>query len=176
VIPKRRRGGDTAPDLRWPATPTDRVVRGAEQVVRRAWTLELLRHRDHGEFEVRAAYDDRDAAYERLAAALRDGDPRRISAAHLDLEAAWDEVRASSAAYEQIRRLLRAELDLLGSATRRCRAAVRIRPPKSGLPAPAAGRASDPSLRDDQLVRTRMSRRLRIFRWLGRLGPRRAAT
>jgi hypothetical protein len=118
MLGRRRTGraaaGDTAPQ----PFADEQAVRRAEEVVRRAWARELLRQRDHLEFAMRVAYEDSNAAYEALASAQRDGDPRRIGVAHAALEGALDAARKSSIACERLRRTLRAELDLLMRATR----------------------------------------------------------
>jgi hypothetical protein len=93
-------------------------VRDAEEIVRRAWGQELFRQRDHMEFALHAAGEDRDTAYRCLAAAQRDGDPRKISAAHIALEQALEAIRKSSVACDRLRPALRAELGLLARAAK----------------------------------------------------------
>jgi hypothetical protein len=93
-------------------------VHGAEEIVRRAWALELLRRRDHMQFAQQAAGDDVNIAYGHLAAAQRDGDPRRIATAHASLERAIEATRASARARDQMRRTLQAEFDLMARAAR----------------------------------------------------------
>jgi len=114
----RSRRGDRlirdAPTL----TADDRAVRGAEEIVRRAWARELLRQCDDAEFAVRMAEDVADDAYRYLSSAQRDGDPRKIAAAHAALERAIEATRESAEAYAQVRRTLRAELNLLTQSTR----------------------------------------------------------
>jgi hypothetical protein len=104
-------------------TPSDAQAAGhavcnAEQFVRGAWELELLRQRGYLQFAVRAAYEDCDAAYRILAEAQRDGDPRKIAAAHIHLEAALGAARTSEIDSDRVRRTLRAELDLLSRTSR----------------------------------------------------------
>jgi hypothetical protein len=114
-----RRGGRAAHSpTPVPAQAAGHAVRDAEQFVRGAWERELLRQRDHMQFALHAAYQDRDTAYACVAEAQRDGDPRKIAAAHAALETALDTARRSAAACDQLRRTLRAERDLLGWAPR----------------------------------------------------------
>lgn len=101
-----------------PLIENENAVRGAEDIVRRAWARELLRRREHTEFELRAASDDEDAAHARLVSAQRDGAPWKIAAAHAALEHAIKTTRASASACDRMRRTLRAELDLLEQAAR----------------------------------------------------------
>jgi phage host-nuclease inhibitor protein Gam len=95
---------------------TDRSVWDAEEIVRRAWTLELFRQQDRLQFAVRAAEHDCDVAHELLAAAQRDGDVRAIATAHYTLEHAMDVALRSASARERIEQALRTELDLLAKA------------------------------------------------------------
>jgi len=90
---------------------TGHAVRSAEEIVHKAWAHELLRHHARLEFTRSADCHDRDTAAERLAAAQRDGDPRKIGAAHIALESALEAVRQSTLACDRIGRTLRAELD-----------------------------------------------------------------
>lgn len=98
--------------------PAENALRGAEEIVRRAWARELLRRRERAQFDLRAATDDEDAARERLASAQRDGEPWMIAAAHAALERAIEASRASTRACDRTRRTLRTELELLEQATR----------------------------------------------------------
>jgi hypothetical protein len=96
----------------------ENALRGAEEIVRRAWARELLRRREYPEFELRAASDDEDAAHARLVSAQRDGAPWTIAAARAALERAVETTRASVRARDRMQRTLRAELDLLEEAAR----------------------------------------------------------
>ncbi len=95
---------------------TDRSVRDAEEIVRRAWRLELLRQQDRLHFAVRAAGHDCDIAHELLAAAQLDGDARAIATAYYTLEQAVDAALRNASACERIQQALREELDLLAKA------------------------------------------------------------
>jgi hypothetical protein len=159
-----------------PPVTTDQSVRDAEEIVRRAWGLELLRQRDHLQFALRAAEHDCDIAHAILAAAQRNGDAHGIAAAHETLEQALEAARRSAVACERIRQALRAELELLANAgnTRMATAAVRRLEHDGSMlttePPPARG------------VLTRGVRRVLVVlpsergvsRWLRRLVMRRA--
>ncbi len=95
-----------------PQGPAYQILRDAQEILRGAWRLELLRHQDHLRFALDAAGRDRDAAYADLVAAQRDGDPRRIGVAHDALERSLEAVRESAAAFERADRTVRAELAL----------------------------------------------------------------
>jgi hypothetical protein len=99
-----------------PLGASDRSVRDAEEIVRQAWRLELLRQRDRMQFALRAADHDVDTAHEVLAAVQRDGDPYAIAAAHDALQQALETARRSAAACERTSQALRTELDLLAGA------------------------------------------------------------
>jgi hypothetical protein len=89
---------------------SDRAVRVAEEVVRRAWACELLRRQDELDFAAQAAFEDCGAASARLAAAQRDGSPWKISTARAAARLAVDHARAAVLARDQGRRTLRAQL------------------------------------------------------------------
>ncbi len=105
-----------AHSARAPLGASDRSVRDAEEIVRRAWRLELLRQRDRLQFALRAADHDVDTAHEVLAAVQRDGDPYAIVAAHDALQQALETARRSAVACERTSQALRTELDLLAGA------------------------------------------------------------
>lgn len=107
-----RRGGRGDGGRSWSAAG-DLAVSVAEGVVRQAWGLALLRWRDRMEFERRAAEDDCAAACDAVAAALRDGGPEWIAAAHAVLDGAVETALSASLDYELVRRKVRRELDLL---------------------------------------------------------------
>jgi hypothetical protein len=100
-----------------PLIENEKAVRGAEEIVRRAWARTLLRRRDHMEFDLLAAREDEDAAHRHLASAQRDGEPGKIATARAALEQAVETTQASLWARDHIRRNLRTELDLLEQAT-----------------------------------------------------------
>lgn len=89
------------------------AVRDAEAIVCTAWAGELLRQNDSAAIALHAARKERQRASERLVAAQRFGDPRRISVAHAMLEDALEVHRASEVASERVRRALEAVLDAL---------------------------------------------------------------
>jgi hypothetical protein len=169
-VVRRARGAST------PLVVTDRSVLDAEEIVRRAWRLELLRQQDRLQFAVRAAEHDCDIALELLAAAQRDGDARAIATAHYALEQALDAALRSASACERTCEALRAELDLLAEVGKARAVAV------------AAGRleqdASMPTAQPsaNRGVLTLWFRRVLIAvpseravsRWLRRLAVRRA--
>jgi hypothetical protein len=160
-----------------PLVADEQAVGAAEAVVRRAWAEELLRRRDHAQFAVHAAQQDCEAAYRRVAAAQRDGDPRRIGLAHAALERAVEAVRASTLERDRVLQTLSAQLDLLARVAR-----------ESVLPAPVPQREQDaarvaaapreaPGFRAGQLRSDvgAAQREGRAPRWFGRLLARRAA-
>jgi len=109
----RRRSSRVAAGAAPTAAQVDQVVRAAEEIVRRARAVELVRHRDYLELTVRTAHDDCETAYRAVALAQYDGDPRLILAAHADLELALSAVRNGTAVLERVRNVLRMELVLL---------------------------------------------------------------
>lgn len=113
--PRRARA---AREARKSLIDNEKAVRGAEEIVRRAWARALLRRREHMAFELRAANDDEDAARRRLVSAQRDGEPGTIAAARAALERAVEATDASMRAYDRTSRALRAELEQLQQATR----------------------------------------------------------
>jgi hypothetical protein len=114
-----RRGSRTADGMAaLSVVAAGQIVWDAEGTVRQAWAHELLRQQSHLEFARSAASQDRDTALECLAAAQRDGEPRKISAAHAVVEQALEAVRQSSLACDRIRRSLRVELDLQARAAK----------------------------------------------------------
>jgi hypothetical protein len=171
-VARRAQGAST------PLVVTGRSVRDAEEIVRRAWRLELLRQQDLLQVAVRAAEHDRDIAHESLAAAQLDGDARAIATAHYTLEQALDAALRSASARERTHEALRAELDLLaraGKARAVTVAAGRLEQDASMPPGqPSANRG----------VLTLWFRRVLIvlpserglFRWLRRLAVRRATS
>ncbi len=68
-----------------PARSTGHTVSSAEEIGPEAWAHELLHQKARLEFTRSADCRDRDTAAEHLAAAQRDGDPRKIGAAHIAL-------------------------------------------------------------------------------------------
>jgi hypothetical protein len=153
------------------------AVRGAEEIVRRAWARELLRRREHMEFDLRAACGDEDAARRHLVSAQRDGEPERIAAARTALECAIEAAQASARACDRTRRKLRDELDVLEHATRDRTLSRLVRQMEherstsvtrgldgSGTRAPRTGSAA-----------ATLRSRLRLPRTLRRLAVRRAA-
>lgn len=161
-----------------PLVVTDRSVWDAEEVVRRAWTLELLRQQDRLQFAVRAAEHDCDIAHELLAAAQCDGDARAIATAHYTLEQALDAVHRNALACERTHEALRAELDLLARAGKARAVAVAADRLEQDASMPTA---QPPANRG---VLTLWFRRVLIVlpsergvsRWLRRLTVRRATT
>ena len=101
-----------------PLIENESAVLGAEDIVRRAWARELLRRREHLEFDLRAARNDEDVARALLASAQRDGEPRKIASARAALDRAVEATGASTQAYDRMRRTLRTELDLMERANR----------------------------------------------------------
>jgi hypothetical protein len=89
---------------------SDRTVRTAERLVRRAWVLELARWRDRQEFALRIERGNCDNAIEQLIAARRDGDTAQISVACDAALEALDAVHAAVVARDQARRAMRKEL------------------------------------------------------------------
>lgn len=156
----------------------DQSVGDAEEIVRRAWRLELLQQQDHLQFARHAAERDCDLAHELLAAAQRDGDAHGIADAHSILERAQDAARRSALACERTLETLREELDLLAKAGKVRSATVATCPPERHASMPTAQPPS--SIRS---VLTRGFRRVLavlpsergVFRWLRRIVVRRAA-
>ena len=97
----------------------DRTVRAAEEIVRRAWACELLRRRDDLDLALQAAFEGCDTAMQRLAAAQRDGVPRKIRAARTGALRALEVARLARAARDEARRALRQELHSLTRRPRR---------------------------------------------------------
>ncbi len=102
----------------------DRAVLTAEKFVRRAWAHELARRSEREQFALRIERSNCDTAFELLAVAQRDGDPRQISAARTAVLQAQDAVRAATAARNQARRTLRKELRLLRGKPKKLTAAI----------------------------------------------------
>jgi len=147
----------------------------AEELVRRAWRLELLRQRDRIQFAVRAADHDCDTAHEVLAAAQRDGDPHVIAAAHDALEQALETARRSAAVCERTSQALRTELNLLAGAdtVRPVTAPVyRLGGERS---APTAQASATPGTRSHAVRRLLivLPSERGVYRWLRRVARRR---
>ena len=158
-----------------PLIENENAVRGAEEIVRRAWARELLRRRDHTEFELRAAGDDEDAAHGRLASALRDGAPWKIADARAALEHATEATRASARACDRMRRTLRAELDLLEQAAKDHALSSLVRQMADERSATVARGPNSPGAQSSTLASAarRSGSRLRLPRALRRLVVRR---
>lgn len=150
------------------------AVGAAEAVVRRAWAEELLRRRDRAEFSVHAAQEDREAAYRCLAAAQRDGDPRRISLAHAALERALHVEHTSTLERDRVRQTLSAQLDLLARVARERMIPAPVPPLEQDGSVITAARRETPGPRAGQ-VRSQAEAPGRAPRWFGRLVLRRTA-
>jgi len=150
-----------------------RAVTTAEAVVRRAWAEELLRRRDHAEFSVHAAQEEREAACRRLVAAQRDGDPSRISLAHAALERALHVARASELARDLARHTLSAQLDLLARVAKERMVPAPVLPLEQDGSVISAARRETPAPRAGQ-VPSEAGAPGRAPRWFRRLLPRRA--
>jgi hypothetical protein len=178
------RGTRGTPGATPPPITGDQAVGVAEAIVCRAWARELLRQRDHMEFALRAASEDCDAAYAALAAAQRDGDPRKISVAHAALEQAVDATRKSALACERVRQTLRSELDLLTRASKERAVSSRGRRPDHGrstIVARLPDAQSPPTLVTPVVPTARDAlgtarSRARFSQWLSRLFPSRTAS
>lgn len=160
-----------------PPIAHERAVDTAEAVVRRAWAEELLGQRDHVEFAVHAAQEEREAAYRGVAAAQRDGDPRKISAAHVALERALHVVRISTLERDRVRQTLSAELDLLARVAEERMIPAPVPPLEQDGSVITADSREAPGFRGGQ-VRSDVEaaqREGRAPRWFGRLHMRRAA-
>ena len=112
----------------------EEAVHAAELLVRRAWALELARRFEREDFSLRIERESCDTALTLLAAAQRDGDPRRISAARAAAMQARDDVYAAAAARDQARRELRRELRVLTRRPKKLSATVGGRGRPRSLP------------------------------------------
>lgn len=165
---RARRRARAAREAMRPLIENEQAVRGAEEVVRRAWARELLRRREHAEFDVRAAGADEDAARSRLVSAQRDGEPWKIAAARAALERAVEAAQASVRARDRMRRTLSEEWELMEQETRDQALSRLVRQMGHERPAIAArglGAAGD---------RAAPRSRLRIPRTLRRVAVRRS--
>ena len=130
----RRRAGGSGPDssqypTRSPSEPLPQspapvaqsepghTVSDAEQVVRDAWTAELSTQHNRMDAALKVASEQCDDAYKRLALVQRGGDPKKIAAAHIVLEAALVNLRRSELVCERTHQAFLAEMDLLGRAS-----------------------------------------------------------
>jgi hypothetical protein len=156
------------------AASAEQAVLDAQQIVRHAWELELLRQRDRLHFAVHAANQDCDTAHQRLAQAQHDGDPRAISAAHTALESALHEAHASALARDRFRATLRAERGLLARAATQGTVKSPARHPEQRG---ATRIARPPETPSPSVRRTRRVLRApwRLPRWLSHPAVRRAA-
>jgi hypothetical protein len=100
-----------------PLTADELVVRVAEAVVGQAWAVELTWRHDKAADDLHAAEALCEAARQRVEAAQRTGDPRRISLAHAHLERALVILRESDVACDQIHTAVNTELRLLARTT-----------------------------------------------------------
>jgi len=99
--------------------PPDDAVHAAEEIVRRAWVEELLRRKDHLDVALQTAFGYCDVAHQRLAAAQRGGDPRKIGAARARAQRAVDTTRECTVASAEVRLALRAQLNPLTGRLRK---------------------------------------------------------
>jgi hypothetical protein len=160
-----------------PAHAAAQALRNAEEFVRAAWELELLRQRDDLRFAVRSAHEDRDAAGRALAEAQRDGDPRKIAAAHHDLEAVLGAVRNSEINSDHRLRMLRAELDLLNRTSKEHAVAALVRQLEhdgAAVTAPPASSQWAP-IRQMRTILVMQRPKPPRARWVARLRLRRTA-
>ena len=163
---RRNRPADGAPSN---LIADNQAVRTAEAILCRAWARELLRRRDRLEFEVRVAHEDCAAAQRHLAAARRDGDPRKIGLAHAALERALAAARTSTLTRDQALPELRAQVDRLTRATRERVASALVRQLEHDGPETTATPLEAPVPRAAQAGTEPVARReWRIPRWLGR--------
>lgn len=154
----------------------DRNVRDAEEIVRRAWRLELLRQQDRLQFAVRVAQRECDIAQELLAAAQRDGDARAIATAFYTLEQALDAALGSVSACERTRAALRAEVVLPAEVGKAHAVTVAAGRPEQGAWIPTAQPSADRgalALWFRRVLIVLASAR-GVYRWLWRLTVRRA--
>ena len=89
------------------------AVLDAERIVREAWAGELARQQAHADYLRRVAATRCDIAYWSLLGAQRGGNPRKIAAAHVVLEAAMTTLRGCVVACERIRQEIETEKDRL---------------------------------------------------------------
>ena len=141
---RARRGSRAADGTAALSAAAGQIVRDAEEIARQAWAYELLRRQAHLVFARSAASDDRDTALDRLAAAQRDGDPRKISEAHIAVEQALEAVRQSSLACDRLRLTLRAASDSQARAAKARAVASLARQLERGGPVFAASRERAP--------------------------------
>lgn len=117
-----------------PRMKPDRTVHAAEELVRRAWALELARRCGREEYSLRIERENCDAALALLVAAQRDGDPRQISVARTVASLSRDAFHAALAARDQARRTLHGELRLLTRKPQKLSAAANGRDQPQSLP------------------------------------------
>jgi hypothetical protein len=176
---RTRRRSRAANSARSPLVANDQAVRTAEAIVCRAWAEELLRQRDHEESAVNAALAACDIARQRLSAAQRDGDPRKISLAHAALEHALETGRTSMLARDRGRQTLSADLDLPARTTRERMISALVRQLEHDgpvitagplqAPDPEAGQALPDPPEPPGVAGPERERRVPVPRWLGRL-------
>jgi hypothetical protein len=172
----RARRSARGADLGTPQDPAGQILRDAQEIVRGAWKLELLRQRDHLRFALSAAGHDCDAAYEALAAAQRDGDPRRISVAHDALERSLEAARESATALELAHQTLRAERDLSARGVKKRAATAVVHRPGHDGTAPIAQPSTAPSAPTGAVrsILVVLPSKLAVPRWIRRMVVRRS--
>ena len=126
-----------------PLVAAEQVVRTAEAIVSRAWAEELVRRRENLDQETRSAHEACERAYQRLTAAQRSGDPKKIRQSQAGLEFALAAGRACAVERDQAAAMLEEQMEVLRRATeeRLRAAAARVRRPHrsaitAALPAP----------------------------------------
>ena len=95
----------------------EHAVLDAETIVSHAWIEQLLRYQGRMELSLAAVLETCHGAGERLAEEQSQGDPRRISVAHAELEHAIEVHRAIEAASRQAGEVLQAALCALAAPT-----------------------------------------------------------
>jgi hypothetical protein len=90
-------------------------VHDAERILGDAWVQVMVELRDSAAAEAHAAFVRCGTSREQLAAAQIAGDPRRIAAAHTDLEQALSAAKDAVSAHAHACQALTSELDLLAS-------------------------------------------------------------
>ena len=148
-------------------------MRDAEEFVRQAWGSALLGLRTNEVYTTHVAFKNCDAAYARLAAARRDGDPARISQTHTALQRALDTALTSAAERDRILEKVRAELDLLAGAANQHTSPTCVPPPEKGKPASTVQPPDppDPSRRRPRHTPPTARPRRRLPPWLNHLTP-----
>jgi len=152
----------------------DQAVRTAEAIVTRAWAEELLRRRESMDAAVLTAHESCEAAYGRVRAALRDGDPRKIGPAQTAFERAFEALRRNELARDHVHRSVQAELDVLAQATRERTAAAAARRHGGEMPVLVRIRSATPGSRPRRVPGGGLVAMpvLLVYQWLGRLFTR----